>query len=113
MTPRKQEGNHTLSGFCRGRYGRGQGEPYKPIAKGRKPEVGAYLDLPRGQAADPESVLKWLECFRVYMYSTYESTVEEIIGIDGILYKYVEQVKLADPPRRSRPGRHRAMKKCT
>ena len=32
------------------------------------------------------------------MYSTYESTVKEIIGIDGILYDYVEQVEPADPP---------------
>ena len=86
------------AGGGRGRYGRGQGEPYKPIVKGRKPEVGAYLDLPRGQAADPESVLKWLECLRVYMYGTYESTVKEIIGIDRILYDYAELVEPADPP---------------
>ena len=79
------DGRFQSRGGGRGRYGRGQGEPHKPISKGRKPEVGAYLDLRRGQAADPESVLKWLECFRVYMYSTYESTVKEIIGIDGIL----------------------------
>ena len=32
------------------------------------------------------------------MYSTYESTVKEMIGIDGILYDYVEQVEPADPP---------------
>ena len=32
------------------------------------------------------------------MYSTYESTVKEIIGIDGILYDYVEQVEPEDPP---------------
>ena len=32
------------------------------------------------------------------MYSTYESTVKEIIGIDGILYDNVEQVEPADPP---------------
>ena len=85
-------------GRGRGRYGRGQREPHRPIAKGRKPEVGAYLDLPREQAADPESVLKWLECIRLYMYSTYEATVKEIIGIDGILYDYVEQVEPVDPP---------------
>ena len=48
--------------YRRGRYGRGQGGPYKPISNGRKPEVGAYLDLPRRQAIDPESLLKWLEC---------------------------------------------------
>ena len=52
-----------VCGGDRGRYGRGQGEPCKPIAKSRKPEVGAYLDLPRGQAADQGSVLKWLESF--------------------------------------------------
>ena len=77
------DGRFQSRGGGRGRYGRGQGEPHKPISKGRKPEVGAYLDLPRGQAADPESVLKWLECFRVYMYSTYESTVKEIIVSTG------------------------------
>ena len=92
------DGKFQSRGGGRGRYGRGQGEPHKPISKGRKPEVRAYLDLPRGQAADPESVLKWLECFRVYVYSTYESTVKEIIGIDGILYDYVEQVEPEDPP---------------
>ena len=92
------DGRFQSRGGGRGRYGRGQGEPHKPIVKGRKPEVGAYLDLRRGQAADPESVLKWLECFRVYMYSTYESTVKEIIGIDGILYDYMEQVEPEDPP---------------
>ena len=81
-----------------GRYGRGQGELHKPIVKGRKPEVGAYLDLPRGQAADPEAVLKWLECLRVYMYSTYESSVKEIIGIDGVLTDYEEFVEPDDPP---------------
>ena len=32
------------------------------------------------------------------MYSTYESTVKEIIGIDGVLYDFVEQVEPADPP---------------
>ena len=32
------------------------------------------------------------------MYITYESTVKEIIGIDGILYDYVEQVEPEDPP---------------
>ena len=32
------------------------------------------------------------------MYSTYESTVKEIIGIDGILYDNVEQVEPTDPP---------------
>ena len=31
------------------------------------------------------------------MYSTYESTVKEIIGIDGILYDYVEAVEPEDP----------------
>ena len=92
------DGRFQSRGGGRGRYGRGQGEPHKPISNGRKPEVGAYLDLPREQAADPESVLKWLECYRVYMYSTYESTVKEIIGIDDILYDYVEQVEPADPP---------------
>ena len=35
------------------------------------------------------------------MYSTYESTVKEIIGIDGIHYDYVEQVEPADPPERA------------
>ena len=55
-----------------GRGGRGQLEPQKiNLKQGRKPEVGAYLDLPRGQVADLEAVLKWLECFIVYMYSTY------------------------------------------
>ena len=92
------DGRFQSRGGGRGRYGRGQEEPHKPISKGRKPEVGAYLDLPRGQAADPEFVLKWLECFRVYMYSTYESTVKEIIGIDGILYDHLEQVEPEDPP---------------
>ena len=92
------DGRFQSRGGGRGRYGRGQGEPHKLISKGGKPEVGAYLDLPRGQAADPESVLKWLEWFRVYMYSTYESTVKEVIGIDGILHDYVEQVEPADPP---------------
>ena len=92
------DGRFQSRGGGRGRYGRRQGEPHKSIVKGRKPEVGAYLDLPRGQAADPESVLKWLECFRVYMYSTCESTVKQIVGIDGILYDYIEQVELEDPP---------------
>ena len=32
------------------------------------------------------------------MYSTYESTVKEMIGIDRILYHYVEQVEPEDPP---------------
>ena len=31
------------------------------------------------------------------MYSTYESTVKEIIGINGILYDYVEQMEPEDP----------------
>ena len=53
------DGRFQSRGGGRGRYGRGQGETHKPIVKGRKPEVGAYLDLPRGQAADPEAVLKW------------------------------------------------------
>ena len=45
------DGRFQSRGGGRGRYGRGQGEPHKPISNGRKPEVGAYLDLPRGQAA--------------------------------------------------------------
>ena len=92
------DGRFQSRGGGRGRYGRGQGEPHKPIVKGRKPEVGAYLDLPRGQAADPEAVLKWLECLRVSMYSTYESSVKEIIGIDGVLTDYEEFVEPDDPP---------------
>ena len=92
------DGRFQSRGGGRGRYGRGQGEPHKPIVKGRKPEVGAYLDLPRGQAADPEAVLKWLECLRVYMYSTYESSIKEIIGIDGVLTDYEEFVEPDDPP---------------
>ena len=84
------DGRFQSRGGGRGRYGRGQGEPHKPIVKVRKPEVGAYLDLPRGQAADPEAALKWLECLRVYMYSTYESSIKEIIGIDGVLTDYEE-----------------------
>ena len=32
------------------------------------------------------------------MYSTYEYTVKKIIGIDGILYDYVEHVEPEDPP---------------
>ena len=82
----------------RGRYGRGQGEPHKPIVKGRKPEVDAYLDLPRGQVADLEAVLKWLEYLRVYMYFTYESSIKEIIGIDGVLSDYQVFFEPEDPP---------------
>ena len=32
------------------------------------------------------------------MYSTCESTVKQIVGIDGILYDYIEQVEPEDPP---------------
>ena len=73
------DGRFQSRGGGRGRYDRGQKEPRRPIAKGRKSEVGAYLDLPRGQQADPEAVLKWLECIRVWMYTNFESTVKEII----------------------------------
>ena len=51
--------------------------------------------MPRGHVADPEAVLKWLECFRIYMYSNFESRVKEIIGIDGTLFPYPE---LEPPP---------------
>ena len=44
--------------------------------------------MPRGQAADPESVLKWLECFRVYIYANYESRLTELIASDGSLNEY-------------------------
>ena len=92
------DGRFQSRGGGRGRHGRGQGEPHKAIVKGRKPEVGAYLDLPRGQQADPEAVLKWLECIRVYMYSNFESSVKEIIGLDGVLFGYEEFAEPEDPP---------------
>ena len=92
------DGRFQPRGGGRGRGGRGQFEAQKTLFKqGRKPEVGAYLDLPRGQAADPEAVLKWLECFRVYMYSTYESRIKEIIGIDGVLNDYPDLKEPDDP----------------
>lgn len=87
-------------GGGRGRFGRGQFEPHKSIAKkGNKPEVGAYLDLPRGQAADPENVIKWLECLRIYMYSNYKSRIKEIIGRDGVLHDYptIEEPAAPEP----------------
>lgn len=63
--------------------------PYRTNSQvGMIPEVGAYLDLPPGQLADPESVLKWLECLRIYMYINYESRIKEIIGYDGVLKEY-------------------------
>ena len=80
------DGRFQSRGGGRGRFGRGQGEAHKTNEKrGTTPEVGAYLDLPRGQAADPEAVLKWLECFRIYMYAKYESRIKEIIGVDGVV----------------------------
>ena len=48
--------------------------------------------------ADPEAVLKWHECLRVYMYSAYESSIKEIIGIDGVLSDYEEFFEPEDPP---------------
>ena len=92
------DGRTQSRGGGRGRFGRGQGEAHKSNVKGTFPEVGAYLDLPRGQTADPEAVLKWLECLRIYMYAKYESRIKEIIGIDGILSDYPELVKPIDPP---------------
>ena len=47
--------------------------------------------------ADPEAVLKWLECLRVYMYSTYESSIKEIIHIDRVLSNYEEFFEPDDP----------------
>ena len=91
------EGKFQSRGGGRGRHGRCQGKPHKAIVKGRKPEVGAYLDLPRGEVADPEAVLKWLECLRVYMYSTYESSIKEIIHLDGVLSNYEEFFEPEDP----------------
>lgn len=92
------DARHQSRGGGRGRFGRGQGEAHKSNVKGTFPEVGAYLDLPRGQTADPEAVLKWLEGLRIYMYAKYESRIKEIIGIDGVLNDYPEPVRPADPP---------------
>ena len=92
------DGRFQPRGGGRSRGGRGQFEAQKTFLKlGRKPEVGAYLDLPRGQAADPEAVLKWLECFRVHLYCNYESRLKEIIGTDGVLNDYPELIEPDDP----------------
>jgi Zinc knuckle len=85
-------------GGGRGRFVKKQGEPYKGTSKlGMKPEVGAYLDLPRGKPADPDMVLHWLDCLRVYIISNYESGITEIIGGDGSLNEYPELEEPEEP----------------
>jgi hypothetical protein len=98
------DGRFQSRGGGRGRFGRGHdgNQKYNPL-KGKKPEVGAYLDSSRGQAADPESVLKWLECIREYMYTNFDSRLREIIGKDGVLCDYPELEEPEDPPEGAGP----------
>ena len=88
----------------RGRFGRGNVESQRNYPRvGMTPEIGAYLDLPRGKEADPESVLKWLECVRIYMYANFKSRITELISGDGSLNEYPEITIPVEPAENSGP----------
>ena len=83
----------------RGRFGRRQAESPKTNSRlGMIPDIGAYVDLPRGNVADPQLVLKWLESMRVYIFANFKSSVTDLIGLDGVLGEYPEFEKVEDPP---------------
>jgi hypothetical protein len=82
----------------RTRSSRRQGESHWSDSRvGMTPEVGAYLDLPPGQAVDPVHVLNWLDCLKLYMDTNFESRIRKIIGEDGVLREYPKIEAPEDP----------------
>ena len=83
----------------RGRFGRRQAESPKTNPRlGMIPDIGAYLDLPRGNVSDPQAVLKWLESMRVYIFANFKSSVTDLIGLDGVLGEYPKVPPIEEPP---------------